>query len=108
MIHTFGTTTVETAAESAEELAFLAEIMADQLDVTRKLVYADWLEERGDPRGRFLREFARAASAPGAQLPHTDDFSLSWLQVVGVHPLTLIRQNITGRHLPFLENNLMQ
>ncbi len=33
----------------SEEKAFLAEIEANYKDAFLKLVYADWLEERGDP-----------------------------------------------------------
>jgi uncharacterized protein (TIGR02996 family) len=38
-----------------EERAFLAAILERPDDDARKLVYADWLEERGDPRGEYLR-----------------------------------------------------
>src|SRR5271170_4452357 len=34
---------------------FLAAIRASPYDDALRLVYADWLEERGDPRGEFLR-----------------------------------------------------
>jgi uncharacterized protein (TIGR02996 family) len=39
----------------AEERAFLAAILERPDDDATKLVYADWLEERGDPRGEYLR-----------------------------------------------------
>jgi uncharacterized protein (TIGR02996 family) len=35
--------------------AFLRAIVASPQDVATRLVYADWLEERGDSRGEFLR-----------------------------------------------------
>jgi uncharacterized protein (TIGR02996 family) len=38
-----------------DEQAFLNAILQQPDDDTRKLVYADWLEERGDSRGEFLR-----------------------------------------------------
>src|SRR5262249_24416206 len=38
-----------------EEDRFLQAILASPEDVSLRLVYADWLEERGDPRGEFLR-----------------------------------------------------
>jgi uncharacterized protein (TIGR02996 family) len=38
-----------------EERAFLTAILERPEDDARKLVYADWLEERGDPRGEYLR-----------------------------------------------------
>jgi uncharacterized protein (TIGR02996 family) len=38
-----------------EEQAFLDHLKADPSDDVTRLVYADWLEERGDPRGAWLR-----------------------------------------------------
>lgn len=35
--------------------AFLAEIRAHPDDDEPRLIYADWLEEQGDPRGEFIR-----------------------------------------------------
>jgi uncharacterized protein (TIGR02996 family) len=37
------------------EEAFLSAIAADPSDDTNRLVYADWLEERGDPRAEYIR-----------------------------------------------------
>lgn len=37
------------------ESEFLAEIVANPRDLTPRLIYADWLEENGDPRGEFIR-----------------------------------------------------
>ena len=34
---------------------FLAEIAANPVDLATRLVYADWLEDRGDPRAAYLR-----------------------------------------------------
>jgi uncharacterized protein (TIGR02996 family) len=38
-----------------EVLAFLQDIKQNPDDDTPRLILADWLEERGDPRGAFLR-----------------------------------------------------
>ncbi len=38
-----------------EHDAFLRAICTDPDDDTPRLIYADWLEERGDPRGEFIR-----------------------------------------------------
>src|SRR5438067_8652841 len=38
-----------------EERAFLTAILERPDDDATKLVYADWLEEQGDPRGEYLR-----------------------------------------------------
>jgi uncharacterized protein (TIGR02996 family) len=51
------------------EDAFLQEIAANPADDAPRLVYADWLEERDDPRGRYLRaevELARLAEGDPA------------------------------------------
>src|SRR5262249_38868583 len=42
-------------AEAMGEDPFLAAIRANPDDNAVRLVYADWLQERGDPRGEFLR-----------------------------------------------------
>lgn len=39
----------------SEDEAFLAAVRANPADDTVRLVYADWLDERGDPRADFLR-----------------------------------------------------
>lgn len=38
-----------------DELAFLAAIHANPDEETPSLVYADWLDDHGDPRGSFIR-----------------------------------------------------
>jgi uncharacterized protein (TIGR02996 family) len=57
------------AAMDAERQAFVEEIAAHPDDDAPRLVYADWLEERGDPQGQFIRvqcELARTS----ADSPH--------------------------------------
>jgi uncharacterized protein (TIGR02996 family) len=45
-----------------EDAGFLQALLAAPEDDALRLVYADWLEERGDPRGEYLRcQCARAA-----------------------------------------------
>jgi uncharacterized protein (TIGR02996 family) len=38
-----------------DDIAFQRAILASPADTTLKLVYADWLQERDDPRAEFLR-----------------------------------------------------
>ena len=38
-----------------EEQAFLQAMLQNPSDLTLRLVFADWLEERGDKRGELLR-----------------------------------------------------
>ena len=40
-------------------MPFLLAINADPVDEFSYLIYADWLEERGDPRAKFLRLFTQ-------------------------------------------------
>jgi uncharacterized protein (TIGR02996 family) len=47
-----------------EEDRFIQAILADPDDTSIRLVYADWLEERGDPRGEFLRLEAALMELP--------------------------------------------
>lgn len=47
-----------------QDEAFLADIIAHPDDNNLRLIYADWLEERGDPRAAFLRTEAELL-APG-------------------------------------------
>jgi uncharacterized protein (TIGR02996 family) len=51
------------AAASPDE-RFREAILADPEDDAPRLVYADWLEERGDPRGEFIRLQCRLAALP--------------------------------------------
>jgi uncharacterized protein (TIGR02996 family) len=49
-----------------EEDALIHAILAAPDDTAPQLVYADWLEERGDPRGEYLRcRCGRAGLRPG-------------------------------------------
>jgi uncharacterized protein (TIGR02996 family) len=38
-----------------DDIAFQRAILANPADTTLKLVYADWLQERADPRAEYLR-----------------------------------------------------
>jgi uncharacterized protein (TIGR02996 family) len=45
----------------SDDSAFIRAILANPDDAELRLIYADWLEERGDPRGEFLRLEAATA-----------------------------------------------
>jgi uncharacterized protein (TIGR02996 family) len=48
------------------EAEHLAAIHADPADLAARAVFADWLQERGDPRGEFIAlQLARVAGQPG-------------------------------------------
>jgi uncharacterized protein (TIGR02996 family) len=64
----------------SQEEHFLQAILAAPDDDTPRLVYADWLDERGDPRGEFIRlqcELAKLAVADGRR-PKRLGWSNSW------------------------------
>jgi uncharacterized protein (TIGR02996 family) len=47
-----------------DEQAFVQAILANPTDDGSRLVYADWLEERGDPRGEFLHILTALTRTP--------------------------------------------
>ncbi|HYT94003.1 MAG TPA: TIGR02996 domain-containing protein [Gemmataceae bacterium] len=56
-----------------EDAAFVAAVVADPSDNTLRLIYADWLEERGDPRGEYLRAAVMLDQLEAEQLgPHPE------------------------------------
>jgi uncharacterized protein (TIGR02996 family) len=38
-----------------DDKAFIEALVASPTDDALRLIYADWFEERGDPRGEYLR-----------------------------------------------------
>lgn len=64
-----------------DERALLAKVLASPADDVAKLVYADWLEERDDPRGPFLRAWVQS---PGTDPPPPPAAANSWLSLLGV------------------------
>jgi uncharacterized protein (TIGR02996 family) len=48
-----------------DEDAFLRAILASPHDDAPRLIYADWLEERGDPRGEYIRLLCALDGLPG-------------------------------------------
>jgi uncharacterized protein (TIGR02996 family) len=53
----------------AEEEAFIRSILASPRDDAPRLAFADWLEERGDPRGEFLRILLRLEALSEKEAP---------------------------------------
>ena len=47
-----------------EEAGFIAALLAAPDDRTTVLVYADWLDERADPRAAYLRQLADGIARP--------------------------------------------
>jgi uncharacterized protein (TIGR02996 family) len=73
------------------ERDWLAAVVADLSDDTTKLAYADWLEERGDRRSRFLRAFTEASrSMDPADFPQPKRLPEEWLELIGFRLLERI------------------
>src|SRR5947209_3647534 len=73
------------AAALPGEYAFISAIAADLCDDTAKLVYADWLEEQGDPRAAFVRELVAAANhlKDKPKLPDKSALPRAWTNMLG-------------------------
>jgi uncharacterized protein (TIGR02996 family) len=79
------------AASLPGELDILANVLVDLSDEHAKLVYADWLEERDDPRGPLLRNFITASRA-GKKLPAVKSAPESWRNLVGLTLMMKFRE----------------
>lgn len=91
------------AAVHPGEAAMLAAVLANLTDDLPKLVYADWLEERGDPRGVFLRAFTTAARS-GGKLPEPNGLPKSWLDLTGCRAVAAAREH----ELPLTVDELLR
>jgi uncharacterized protein (TIGR02996 family) len=74
------------------EQDFLEVIRANPADPTPRLVYADWLDEMGDPRGELVRIQQELRQA---EVPHRDrvEARMRELLQAGVEPLTIMKTN---------------
>jgi uncharacterized protein (TIGR02996 family) len=69
-----------------DEEAFIQAIAQSPDDDVPRLIFADWLEERGDPRGKFIRvQCELAGMAPGN--PRRPVLELRQRQLLAVHEL---------------------
>lgn len=69
-----------------DEAAFLRAIADQPEDDAPRLVYADWLEERNDPRAEYLRVEHRGRANPAAERERLDALRArldpAWLRAV--------------------------
>jgi uncharacterized protein (TIGR02996 family) len=79
------------AATLPGEAGILATVLADLSDHNAKLVYADWLEDRDDPRGPLLRKFV-LAQRDRTKLPALTGAPKAWRDLLGL-TLTVELQN---------------
>jgi uncharacterized protein (TIGR02996 family) len=73
----------------AEEDAFVRAILASPRDDALRLVFADWLEERADPRGEFLRILVRLEALSENDSPKQMKAKLAW-----VREIAMLRQQL--------------
>jgi uncharacterized protein (TIGR02996 family) len=67
-----------------DEAAFLAAIRAAPGDPTPRLIYADWLDDRGDPRAEFVRLQHQLAEALDRLQRLRSALDREWVQAVEV------------------------
>jgi uncharacterized protein (TIGR02996 family) len=90
MSQPLGPTIVRAAAVLPGEAEMIASVLSNLREDAAKMVYADWLEQRGDLRGQYLRAFTTAArTSSNPDFPSGDAFPQIWRDVIG---LTLIRR----------------
>lgn len=85
------------AAVHAGEADILAAVLSDLADDTAKLVYADWLEERDDPRGPLLRAFVTAFRT-GSELPDLEPAPKPWRDLLGLALLAQMHGTALAPH----------
>lgn len=80
-----------------DEEGMLSAVVSNLRDDHVKFVYADWLEERGDSRGPFLRQFVHAVQT-GKKLPGGRGTSAAWQEMVGLSILRRLSASGLGQH----------
>jgi uncharacterized protein (TIGR02996 family) len=79
------------AATLPGELPLLLEVIQNLSHEDSVLVYADWLEERGDPRGSFLREYVQFLKDPQRPLLPENTLPRPWLDLMGTQLAQALR-----------------
>ncbi len=70
--------------EHEGEVVFLTRVVDEPTDDQLRLVYADWLEERGDERAAFLRGVVAAgATMSPPDFPGFEGLNSEWTELVG-------------------------
>lgn len=76
------------------EYPLLHAVVANLADDSLKLVYADWLEDRGDRRCEFLRSLVSAARTMREHdFPSADGLDDEWLDLIGYRLLQRVVQS---------------
>jgi uncharacterized protein (TIGR02996 family) len=86
-----------------DDEAFIRAIVNAPADDAPRLVYADWLDERDDPRGAYLREevrFARSMSTHGIVREQQQNLDPLWVARISRPPL-----GVCCHHINFFEHD---
>src|SRR5262245_46278944 len=78
-----------------EESTFLAAIVASPHDWGPRLVFADWLEERGDPRAEMIR-LLHELTRPACKYRNRKEARLRSLLSQGLEPVAPVFTNSLG------------
>ena len=65
-----------------EEAGFIAALLAEPDDRTALLVYADWLDERSDPRAEYLRLLAKDEQDESRFVELRAALDSAWVQLI--------------------------
>jgi uncharacterized protein (TIGR02996 family) len=71
------------ACRHPDEFGLLAAVLANPADDLPKLVYADWLDERADPRGQFVRQWLGWRKTGGKLPKPPTGVVKAWLGLIG-------------------------
>jgi formylglycine-generating enzyme len=86
----------------SSESDFLQAILAHPDDVSARVVFADWLEEQGDPRGELLRLLHTLTQSVSVADRGSLEEHLRNLLAAGVKPVGPVRTNSLGMELVLL------
>ena len=66
-----------------EDTGFINALVASPNDIALRLVYADWLDDRGDPRGEYLRLALELDHLEGQGSPQEQRAKLQYVRSIG-------------------------
>ena len=77
-----------------DEAALLRAVVAAPGDHLARLVYADWLDDRGDPRGAYLRAETAAPGDRGTLVPAAAGLDAVWVARASRPPIGLCSNSV--------------
>src|SRR5437763_16176767 len=92
----------------SDDDAFLQAIREDPHDPARRLVYADWLEERGDRRAEFLRLLQQRAVVTARLTEVLSTLDPAWVRSILPDWATEVQKLPPPTELPRVETGAVQ